>query len=591
MKLNWYLKHHHHDYYSLVEPYRVNGKNRHRRIYYFGKLNPEDVQKINLGFDVIKQNKIKTINIEDIIFENHWRYLDVAFQNFIWNQWKLSDIFTYSKDKQIQTSEIAKLLVIYRCLDPGGYTSAVDWFNMTALNIIAGIDSSKVNKSKIFRELDKIEDKKNDIENYLYKSLKERDEQSMNVVFYDLTDSYFEGQKCDLAKPGITKNNGFKKKKIVLSLLVNSKGYPFAWDIIEDYTADVKTIKSLSTKWKRQFKFGDNEIILVFDRGMVSDDNLKHLEDEKYSYITALDKNQIPNVDRVDIDSFGTLTEKKMIMQIQDMGFSKYDDATYYKEIGTIDNRRHVLIFNPDMFVTERKSRNDLIQRAKAYFEEENEALSKAEKSRSEVVTKRKINNKLKKIKALRFVDYDIEAVTVLNKKGHNVSSFRITTKETGKNREAVDKAKKTDGLWMIVTNILDGEDDGKKIDAEKLISVYRDKNQIEQAFRDVKSFIKIHPFNVWEPKHVRAHYTICILSYLFDITVANRLKELDIGIKSPQKVYEVLRRGVIGKIRIKSSAETLKLVEVQQQQKILLESFQCENIIGKEYLKSMKIN
>jgi transposase len=36
------------------------------------------------------------------------------------------------------------------------------------------------------------------------------------------------------------------------------------------------------------------------------------------------------------------------------------------------------------------------------------------------------------------------------------------------------------------------------------LISAYRDKNQIEQAFKDVKSFIKIQPFNVWEPKHVR---------------------------------------------------------------------------------------
>jgi transposase len=66
--------------------------------------------------------------------------------------------------------------------------------------------------------------------------------------------------------------------------------------ILEDYTADVSTIKNLSTQWKNQFSFGDNEIILVFDRGMVSDENLKHLELNKYIYITAMDKNQIPKL-------------------------------------------------------------------------------------------------------------------------------------------------------------------------------------------------------------------------------------------------------------------------------------------------------
>ncbi|MEA3281620.1 MAG: hypothetical protein U9Q68_03530 [Euryarchaeota archaeon] len=49
-----------------------------------------------------------------------------------------------------------------------------------------------------------------------------------------------------------------------------------------------------------------------------------------------------------------------------------------------------------------------------------------------------------------------------------------------------------------------------------------------------MKSLIKMLPFNVRTPKHVRAHYTIGMLSYLLDITVANRLKEGDIGVRSP---------------------------------------------------------
>jgi transposase len=123
------------------------------------------------------------------------------------------------------------------------------------------------------------------------------------------------------------------------------------------------------------------------------------------------------------------------------------------------------------------------------------------------------------------------------------------------------------------------------------LIRAYRDKNQIEQAFKDVKSFIKIQPFNVWTPKHVKAHYTICVLSYLLDITIANRLKEMDIGIKSPQEVYEVLKDGIIGKITMKSTGdEFFKLMSPQSRQKAILELFQSENVIGRGYLKSMGI-
>ena len=97
----------------------------------------------------------------------------------------------------------------------------------------------------------------------------------------------------------------------------------------------------------------------------------------------------------------------------------------------------------------------------------------------------------------------------------------------------------------MNVTNTPSKGDDENGFTEDDMIGAYRDKNQIEQAFKDVKSFVKIQPFNVWTPKHVRVHYTICVLSYLLDTTIANHLKEVDIGVRSPQKVYEVLKDGI----------------------------------------------
>jgi len=224
-----------------------------------------------------------------------------------------------------------------------------------------------------------------------------------------------------------------------------------------------------------------------------------------------------------------------------------------------------------------------VINRAKAYLEEESKDLSNAEKSRSKSTTRNRIDKQLKTMKADKFIEYDLESL-VINKKGKEVSSFRIIPKETDATKEAIKQAKRTDGLWVIVTN---KEKEGKKLTEEDLISAYREKNQIEQAFKDVKSFIKIQPFNVWEPKHVRAHYTICVLSYLLNITVTNRLREANIDIKSSQKTYDILRDGIIGKMSLKSTGEeSMNLMQLQSQQKIILELFQCEGIVEKNYLK-----
>ncbi len=139
-----------------MEPFRKDGKNQHNKLYYFGRLTDDELKRINYALDILKNCKIEEPKLEDILFNNHWRFLDVTFLNFIWEQWG-----------------IAKILTIYRCLDPGSYLSAV-------------------------------EDKKKDIENYLYTTLKERDADSLRFVFYYLTDSYFEGRNCELATPGRT---------------------------------------------------------------------------------------------------------------------------------------------------------------------------------------------------------------------------------------------------------------------------------------------------------------------------------------------------------------------------------------------------
>ena len=584
-------------YYSIAESYWKDKKNKKKILFYLGSLTPLQEQQIRDTLKVTQSTDTFITTFDDIIFEDRWDYLDIAFLNHLWDkEWGLSEVFplpdetSNKRKKDIPSADVAKILTFCRCLNPGSYFSAVEWFRTTSCNHIIGINETHFNDSRIYRELTVIEQQKKKIEQWLYQTLKKRNEESMRVIFYDLSDSYFEGIKCTLAKPGITKANGFKEKRIVISLLVNSEGYPFSWEILDDYTSDVKTLTGNADRWKKKFNL--SKIIMVFDRGMVSDDNLKHLENSKsYFYITALDKDQIAGVDGANLKRFETFTEETTEDEITSKGLVKYDDSTYYEDIG-VDNsdRRHVLVFNMDLFKSQQKIREELIEKAIKGLENEREALFNAKRSRERKPTEKRIDKNLEKLKMQGYLDYNLKRVDIIGKNDTKIRSFDLSYR---RKTQKIEKAQLTDGVWMIVTNIsATVEPEEFRLGPEELIKSYRDKNRVEEAFKEVKSFLKFQPTFVYTKEHVRAHYTICILSYLLDVTVTNKLREQPIeGIGSVRRVHKTLKSSEIGKISVKGTKYSgKKLIPPTEEQKSILELFDCGYLAEGSYLRSIGI-
>ena len=540
--------------YTLSRSVRENGKNNHKPEIKLGKLTDDEVRWWKKLLLILKNPSSVITTLEDIVTKKHYAYCDIAVVNKFWKYWKLDKAFKTTRKGEISLSTIAKILTINRCVLPESKLGVTKWFKNTALPQLLDIEADKINNSRIFRELKYIENNKENITNHLFEQYQKHFPDKLNQVYYDLSSTTFSGTKCIISKYGHCKE-GFQTH-VVLALLVTENGLPFYWEVLPGGTADAKTIDLLLKRCKQKFK--QLNITAVFDRGFVSDENLSNFENSEIKYITAMDRNQIKGIckDNIKFKKYSDFTVETIYEEIdKDKNFIKIDKNTYCREINVENKRRYILCFNPQLFTDQRNARDNSIEVFKSeIITEINEELLEAKKSRDFEATKNKFKKVMKRLKITSFSNIELESVFIENDK------TKINTFKGSLNIDDAMKKESTelDGFWLLVTNLSDENDKGEfLVSSEKAISPYREKVIIEDAFRDIKSFLDIAPIYVWLEKHIKAHYTICVLSYLINRTISNLLKENNDGIsedvKTHRSVYRELKDCSIDEIYIKN--------------------------------------
>ncbi len=545
--------------YSLARAYRKDGKNRKEIVLPLGRLSDEDVKKWKTFVDSLKKPEMILTTFEDIEVLKHYKYLDLAAINHIWDDWKLDKPFSVQSDTDVDLYNIARILTINRCTEPTSKSQVVDWFQGTWLSDLLKVSPEKINVSRIFRDLGHIEDCKDQICRHLYENIKKRNPSSMQSFFYDLSSATFSGTKCILMKWGHCKEGYFNH--IILALVVNTDGLPVYWEVLEGNTADSNTITWLIDRLKKIFPV--TNISLIFDRGMVSEENLILLEEQGIKYISAMDRNQIEKIaNNIDFLQFSHFDPNEIDQQIkQNKDFTKLNDITYYKELKTENNRRYILCFNPQLFRDQRKVKEASIANYREFVEKLNEELLLAKNSRSEDTTKDKLIKHLAKLKLKNILDVSIKEVEIKSQdsKGHEkiIKTYKGIVYPV--DQQKLNEAGKLDGFWLLVTNHYEKNEERFLMSPENAINPYRDKTIIESAFRDIKSFINVEPINVWTDKHVKAHFTICVLAYFVNRVICMKLHQnkgkLSKDFITHQSVYKALSDGTIDKIRINNAA------------------------------------
>jgi transposase len=560
--------------YFIAESYREGEKVKKRTIWNIGKLKDKQRDQIKLICKTVSVPGQVITTLENIVVPESKPYFDLAVVNALWEKWRLSRAFgSHVTNSELSTPLIAKILTINKCVAPCSCYSIPQWANNTALSEVVGHPLENLNDDKIYYELDKIAHSQIQLENHLFQMTYRKDKTSYDFVNYDLSSSYFVGMKCNLSNYGKSKDDKPKNKQVVLGILVNDKGYPFKWDVYPGNTAEVKTLTGNVDACRERFKLKD--ITMVFDRGIVSNDNLDYITDRNLKYISALDKNQIPGIAGMDLSVFAGISLSNFKARLSKRGYTCYDESLYFKDLGIIENQRYILGFNHVLFEDERKCRNEKFASFENFLIKKNKELRNATRSRDYDKTRQNIINELKRLKIKKYFHDPVLTeikINKTNKRGKTtpVKSFQVTAEKT---LATTTDRERLDGLCVFISNHIQSSGRQFIFSGKDIIKAYRDKTKIEDVFKHIKSFLKIRPFYVNLDEHVRAVYSICVLAYFLNKDIADSRKKIDgIDYLNSKNLYEPFCNGNCVTVKDKASGSKMKrTVELTSKQKYLL--------------------
>lgn len=291
-----------HAYWALVESYRTARGPRQRVVTYLGELNDNAPSN---GHNDTSTTSSAPANVSPL--QPLWREIDVrsvrtensrAF-GAVWlgvellKRLGLLDFFREKLPRgkaEISWAEMAAILVLARLVHPSSELYIAEHlYAQTALPELVGVPPEKVNADRLYRALDKLLPHKEEMEKFLKERLGSLFDLQYDLMLYDITSTYFEGQAENntQAQRGYSRDKRPDCKQVCIALVVSREGMPVGYEVFDGNTRDVTTLKTILEKIEA--RYGQARRIWVVDRGMVSAENMKLLAQAPRQYIEGLE--------------------------------------------------------------------------------------------------------------------------------------------------------------------------------------------------------------------------------------------------------------------------------------------------------------
>lgn len=467
-------------YYYLVENYREGSKVRQRILMPLGQSKDEKLEEllsvISRHLDIVSATQLaKKIDIKETFILGPLLIIDALFK-----QLGLYELLVKLQKRhpkaQLDFVKIIFTLVVSRFVEP---CSKLKLFSHWQEHFYPHFLEKDLKLHDIYRSLDILSKYKEDIERSLYKKGQSQGSffNQCDVVLYDLTTLRFESTREDLdnlRKFGYSKEKRSDCTQIVFGLLVDTDGMPLGFDVYPGNTFEGKTMPSVILKLQKKFQV--RRFIVVGDRGLFSNENLKLFKGEGHEFIVGL--------------RLGLLKDRyDEIYNLRNFKWINEDIAIYETEY---NNYRCIVTWSRKRAERDRKTREDILSKL------ELKLLSQTSDTRS-------------------FIS------------NSNYKRYILYPRSKGKpilNKEVIARAEKTDGFFGIITN-------ARYLTSQDIIFNYKHLWKIENSFRELKGTLKTRPMFHWTNDRILGHLVLCFISYLCESYLTKKFHEKGIMLKS----------------------------------------------------------
>lgn len=560
-------------YWALVESLRTGRGSRQRIVTYLGELaSSEQTGWAQLGRSLSGKQRPQTslfdpphyddpsddepvlVDLRGVRLERLRDFGDVWMALGLWRLLGMDSLLqglAETRTEEIPWPVVAAILTIARFCKPSSELHIeTTWYRATALEDLLGVPIEKVHTDRLYAGLDWLLPLKPQIEKHLKERLGTLFDLEYDLLLYDVTSTYFEGQCAanDLAKRGYSRDNRPDCLQVCIGLVVTTDGIPLGYEVFAGNRNDATTVEEIVEAMER--KYGRANRVWVMDRGMVSEKNLKFLRERNGRYIVG--------------------TPKAMLRQFEEYLTRKdWHEVQAGVEVqlapGPEGDETYILARSTDRREKEKAMHQRFVDRLEAALRKM-QASAESGRLKDEAVANRRLGRLLCQYwRAGGAFDVKIERLSPPQGKAR----LRVAWTRNGR---WSDWAALSEGCYLLRTNL-------NETDPATLWKRYIQLTEAEWAFRIEKDELEIQP--IWHQKtdRVLAHILVCFLAYVLWKTLGQWMRRSGLG-DAPRTVLEEMSKIKSGDVVLPTGTKeghyngTVRLrcvTEPDEAQKVLL--------------------
>jgi transposase len=370
------------------------------------------------------------------------------------------------------------------------------WFPQTAMEWLLDCDGAVAEKDRLYRTLDRMVPHKAALERHLAGKWRDLFGARFDVLLYDLTSTYFEGDAAgvDKAARGYSRDHRPDCAQLVIALVVTPEGFPLSYEVFAGNRADVTTLEEMLDGRARR--------IWIFDRGIVSEANLEKVRERGGQYVVGTPRHQLEAYEQELLA--GAWMQISESVQVQ---LIAQEQETY------------VLARSGDRAKKEAAMRWRQVRGLMRDLIRLRRSIRKGTLVHPDKVLMRLGRLSERWPRGWRYVAADW-------KEG------RLTWRW---DRQALRLAAHREGAYLLRTNLTDRTPD-------TLWRMYVQLTEVEAVFRALKSELAIRPIWHWVGPRVEAHVMVAFLGYCLWVCLKQRLKRVGPGL-TPWQLLDQFKR------------------------------------------------